>query len=70
MKEPKHIQEPQDHTNDDDSIQDRFDAPCHGDEPIHQPQQNADRDEDFQELNQGHDLFVSFFPTQTPGPTS
>jgi hypothetical protein len=41
MKEPKHIQEPQHHSNDYNGVQDRLDTACHGDEAIHQPQEDA-----------------------------
>jgi len=45
MKESEYIQEPQDHADDDDSVQDRLDAACHGDETVHQPQKDANDDE-------------------------
>jgi hypothetical protein len=45
VEQSKYVEEPQHHANDDDSIQDRFDASGHGDETIHQPQQNTDYDQ-------------------------
>ena len=51
MKESEYIQKPQDDPNDDDCVQDRLDAACHGDETIHEPQQNTNYDQNSQELN-------------------
>jgi hypothetical protein len=65
MKESKHIQEPEHHYDDDDGVQDRLDAARHGDETIHQPQQNANYDQDHHKVNQGHDL-SSFFALRHP----
>jgi hypothetical protein len=41
MKKSEYIQKPQNHANDDDGVQDRLDASCHGNETIHQPQKDA-----------------------------
>jgi hypothetical protein len=51
MNQSKYIQEPEHHYDDDDGVQDRLDASCHGDEAIHQPQQNANYDQDCNKLN-------------------
>jgi hypothetical protein len=51
MKQPENIQEPQDDGDDYDAVQDGFDRSLHGDEAIHQPQENTHHDENFQELN-------------------
>ena len=51
MKKSEYIQKPQNQANDDDGVQDRLDASCHGDEAIHQPQQNANYDQDCYKLN-------------------
>jgi len=45
MKQSKYIQEPQHDDNDYDSVQDRLDTACHGDETIHQPQEDAHYDQ-------------------------
>jgi hypothetical protein len=44
MKQSKYIQEPQHHADDHNRVQDRLDAACHGDETIHQPQEDAHYD--------------------------
>jgi hypothetical protein len=51
MNQPKDIQEPENHRDDDDGVQNRLDAARHGDEAIHQPQQNADYDQDRYKVN-------------------
>jgi len=45
VKQSKYIQEPQHHADDHDCVQDRLDAACHGDEPIHQPQEDSNYDQ-------------------------
>jgi hypothetical protein len=45
MKGSKNVQQPQHNTNDHDCVQDRLDAACHGDETIHQPQEDANDDQ-------------------------
>jgi hypothetical protein len=54
MNHSENIKQPQDHTNDHDSVQDRLDAARHGDEPIHKPQKNTNDDQDYYKINQGH----------------
>jgi hypothetical protein len=51
MNQSKYIQEPKHDYDDDDGVQDRLDASRHGDEAIHQPQQNADYDQDRYQVN-------------------
>jgi len=51
MKQSKYIQEPKHHNDDDDPVQDRLDASGHGNEAIHQPQQDTNHDQDFYQLN-------------------
>ena len=46
MKKSKNIQEPQDHDNDRDDIQDRLDGSCHRDETVNQPEENPNHDQD------------------------
>ncbi len=53
MKESKDIQEPQNHANNHNGVQNRLEGRCHGDEAIHQPQQYTHHDQDFQYLNRG-----------------
>ena len=47
VKQSKDIQEPQDHRNHDNAIQNRLDGSLHGNEPIDQLQQNTHHDENF-----------------------
>jgi len=54
MKESRNTEDPEHHSNHNDTIQDGFDGGLHGNEAIHQPQQNTYYDEYFQELNQRH----------------
>jgi hypothetical protein len=51
MEQPKNIQQPQNDRNDHDAIEDGFDRSLHGDEAIHQPQEDTYHDENFQQLN-------------------
>jgi hypothetical protein len=50
MEEPKNVQDPQNDGNHYDAIQDRLDGPLHGNEAIHQPEEDAHYDENFQKL--------------------
>ena len=45
MKESEYIQEPQHDADDHDGVQDGLDAARHGDEAVHQPQQDTHDDE-------------------------
>jgi hypothetical protein len=45
MKQSKHIQEPDDHTNDHDRIQDGLDRSLHWYETVDQPKQDAHHDQ-------------------------
>ncbi len=56
MEQPENIQQPQDDCNDYDAIQNGLDRALHGDEAIHQPQEDTHHDDNFQYLNQRHDL--------------
>jgi hypothetical protein len=60
VEQSKYVEEPQHDTNDHDGVQDGLNTACHGDEAIHQPQQNTNYDENAYKLNQRHDLFASF----------
>jgi hypothetical protein len=51
VEESKNIQEPQDHGNDYDAVQDGLDRSLHWDEAIHQPQQDTHHNKNFEELN-------------------
>jgi len=66
MNDSENIEEPQNDANDDDGVQNGLDASRHGDETIHQPQQNANHDQDDHELNERHDGFFSFFARRHP----
>jgi hypothetical protein len=41
VEQSKYIEEPQDHANHDDGVQDGLNAASHGDKTIHQPEQDA-----------------------------
>jgi hypothetical protein len=45
MKKSENVEEPQDHADHHDRIQDRLDCPLHRDEVIDQPQQNTHYDQ-------------------------
>jgi hypothetical protein len=45
VEQSKYVEEPQHHANDDDCVQDRLNASGHGDETIHQPQEDANDDQ-------------------------
>jgi len=57
----KYFQEPHHHENDHDSIQDRLDGSCHGDETINQPEQNTHYDQNHEYVNQRRGLLSSLF---------
>jgi hypothetical protein len=46
MNHSKYIQEPEHNNDDHDGVQDGLDASCHGNEAIHQPQEDAYYDQD------------------------
>jgi len=48
MKQPEDIQQPQDDCDDYDAIQNGLDRSLHGNEAIHQPQQDAHYNENLQ----------------------
>ena len=50
VEEPKDIEKPQDDPNDHDGIQDGLDGPRHGNEAVHQPEQNTDYDQNHYQL--------------------
>jgi hypothetical protein len=49
--ETKNAQEPQDHDNDYDSIQDRLDGARHGDVRVDEPEKNTNYDQDQHHVN-------------------
>jgi hypothetical protein len=51
MKQPENIQQPQDDCNDHDAIEDGLNRALHGDEAIHEPQEDTHHDENFEQLN-------------------
>jgi hypothetical protein len=51
VEQSKNIQEPQNHGDHYDAVQDSFDRRLHGNEAIHQPQEYAHHNQNFQELN-------------------
>jgi hypothetical protein len=61
MEQSKYVQEPQNDDDHHDGVQDGFDTASHGDETVHQPQQDTDYDQGNKNLNERHDVFASFF---------
>jgi hypothetical protein len=51
MKESENIHEPQNYRNHYDAIQNGLDGSLHWNKAIHQPQEDAHYDQNFQELN-------------------
>jgi hypothetical protein len=51
MENPKNIQEPQDSEYDHDCVQEGLDGSCHGNEVVHQPEQNTNHDERHQDVD-------------------
>lgn len=51
VHESKDIEQPQNHADDDDGIQDRLDGTGHRYEVIDEPEENTDRNQDHDELN-------------------
>jgi hypothetical protein len=47
VKQSKYIQEPQHHSDDYNGVQDRLDTSGHGDETIHQPQEDTHDDQGY-----------------------
>jgi hypothetical protein len=50
LQQPKDIQQPQHYGDYYDGVQDRLDGTRHGNETIHQPQQNSDNDQGYDNL--------------------
>jgi len=50
MEQSEDIQQPQNHCNDYDAIQNGFDGSLHWDESVHQPQKNTDNNQNFENL--------------------
>jgi hypothetical protein len=48
MKQPEHVQQPQNDRNDHNAVQNGFDRSLHWDEAIHQPQQDSYHNQNFQ----------------------
>jgi hypothetical protein len=51
IKQSKDIEDPENHGDDYDTVQNRLDGSLHGNEAIHQPQEDTHHDENFEELN-------------------
>jgi len=61
MKKSEDVQEPQDHADYHDGIQDRLDRPLHRDKVIDQPEQNTHYDQNQQQLKYRHRLLPPYF---------
>ena len=57
MQNSKNVQEPQNDENHHHGIQDRLDGSGHRNKAIDEPEKYTHHDENFEELNQRHDLF-------------
>jgi len=51
-EKPKSVQEPQNHANNYDGIQDRLDGARHRDEAIDEPEENTNHNQDDHDVNQ------------------
>jgi hypothetical protein len=51
MNHSKYIQEPEHNNYDHDGVQNGLDASCHGNEAIHQPQEDAYHDQDYHKVD-------------------
>jgi hypothetical protein len=58
VEQTKYIKEPEHDADDHDSVQDRLDTPCHRDETIHQPEQDAHYDQGYENLHERHNVFT------------
>jgi hypothetical protein len=56
MEQSENIQQPQNHCDDYNPIQNGFDGPLHWDESVHQPQEDTYDNQNFENLEQRHDL--------------
>jgi hypothetical protein len=59
VEQAKYVEEPKHDTDDHDRVQDGLDTACHGDETIHQPQQDAHYDQGYENLNERHAFYLS-----------
>jgi hypothetical protein len=50
MEQSKNVQQPQNHCNDYNAIQNGLDRRLHWDESVHQPQKNTYNDQNFENL--------------------
>lgn len=51
VKDSKCAQEPQNNRDNDDPIENRLDARLHGDEAVHKPQQKANDDQGYNDVD-------------------
>jgi hypothetical protein len=61
MKESKSVEQPHNYGNHYYAVQNRLDGRLHGDEAIHQPQQDTDYHQNFYRLKQRHVVDLSSF---------
>lgn len=59
VEDAEDVEQPQDYEDHHDAIEDRFDAALHGNEPIHNPEQNADNDEGKHKMHKWHRFLIS-----------
>ena len=59
MEEPKYIEQPYDHSDNHDPVEDRLDRSLHGDEAVNQPEQHSDGDERENNLDERHSVLLS-----------
>jgi hypothetical protein len=62
VKDPEDIQQPQNHRDDNNAVQDRVDAGLHGNKPIHTPQQNSNDNQRNDNLGQRHATLLLLAP--------
>ena len=55
VKEPEDVEEPEDDGDHNNTVEDGLDGALHGNEAIHQPEQDANRDENQDNVDEGHE---------------
>src|SRR5580692_2682394 len=59
MEESKYIEQPYDHSDDHNPVEDRLDRSLHGDEAVNQPEKHSDCDERKNNLDERHSVLLS-----------
>jgi hypothetical protein len=54
VEQAEDVEQPEDHHDGDESVEDGLDAGLHGDETVDEPQQDSDNDESNDDLHERH----------------